>query len=99
MEKNTFDASVLALKSRLVFEPILPVETRSASRPLVQICSEANLLFQTVDVLGIVPNQLASITQTKNEAMCYCWHSVLISLTHLGDVTVEERRRFRIMKN
>jgi len=106
MEENTFDASAVALKSRLAVDlvasnipwPILP-EARSTSRTLLQIRRKANLLFKTVDVLGIVPNQLASITQTKDEAMYFCWAGVLNSLTHLRDVAVEDRPPFRIGEN
>jgi hypothetical protein len=63
------------------------------------VSREANLLFKAVDVLGIVPNQFASITQTEDEVMCSCWTGVLNGLAHLGDATEEERPPFRIREN
>jgi len=106
MEENIFNASLL--EPRLVVDsvvasdiswPVLPAETRSTSRTLPQIGREANLLFKAVDILGIVPNQLSSITQTKDEAMYSCWTSAINDLAHLSNAIVEERPPFRIRKN
>lgn len=55
--------------------------------------------LQEVDVLGIVSNQLASITQPKDGAMSCCWTDVLSIPAHLGDTTVEERPPSRVRQN
>lgn len=57
------------------------------------------MLFKVVDVLGIVPNQLSSITQTKDEAMRPCWTSAINKLAYRSNTIVEERPPFRIRKN
>ena len=69
-------------------------DTRAEPYFNTELGGGANLLFKTVDVLGIVPNQLTSIMQTKDEAMCSCWAGMLNLLAHLGNATVEERPHF-----
>jgi hypothetical protein len=91
VKKNTFDASAIV--------PGCSAETRSTSRTLLQIGREADLLFKAVDVLGIVPNQPASIAQATNEIVCSCRNGTHSDPTHLGDVLVEEMSAFRIRED
>ena len=60
---------------------------------------EANLLFEAVDVLGVVPNQLASIAQATDETVCLRRTGTLNDLTHLGDILVEVASSFQIKEN
>lgn len=103
MEKNAFDASAVVLELWLVADlgnaPPPGPETRSTSSTLSHIGREANFLFKAVDVLGVVPNQLASIAQVTDEMVCSCRIGGLSKLTQAGDVLVEERPSFRIIEN
>jgi hypothetical protein len=63
---------------------------------LSRIGREADLLFKAVDVLGVVPNQAASIAQATDETVRSCRNSTLSDPTHLGDILIEETSSFRI---
>lgn len=94
MEKNTFDATAVVLALSFIADsvnvfPGLSVETRSTSRALSYVGRQASLLFQAVDVLGVVPNQLASIAQGSDETVCSSWLGAFSDPTHIGDVPVE----------
>ena len=97
MKKNTFDASAVVLGLSFVadsvngFWPRCSAEPTSASWTLSQIGREADLLFKTVDVLGVVPNQLASIAQATDEAVCSCRSGAFSDRSHFGNAPVEER--------
>ena len=104
MKKNTFGASAVALglfmaDSVNAFPPGCSAEPRLTSRTLSHIGREANLLFKAVDVLGVVPNQFASITQATDELVCLRGTGVVNVLTHLGDILVEEVSSFRIKED
>lgn len=105
MEKNTFDASVIVLASSFVadsvnvFRPGRCTETRSASQALLHIGREANRFFKAVDVLGVVPNQLANVAQVTDEMMCSCRVGLLSGATHVGDAPIEERPSLMIEEN
>jgi hypothetical protein len=102
MEKNTFDAPAIVLVSSFVadsvnaFQPGRSTETRSTSQALSRIGREANPVFKAVDVLGVVPNQLAGIAQTTDEMVRSCRTGALSRPTHVGDVPVEKRPSLRI---
>jgi hypothetical protein len=81
------------------FQPGPSTEARSTSRALLRIGREANLIFKTVDVLGVVPNQLARIAQVTDEMVCSCRIGVLSNLTYVGDAPVEERPSLLIEEN
>jgi len=66
---------------------------------LSRIGREADLLFKAVDVLGVVPNQPASIAQATDETVRSCRKSTLSDPTHLGDILIEETSTFRIKEN
>jgi hypothetical protein len=95
MEKNTFDASAIVLASSSItdsvnsFQPGRSTETRSTSRALSRIGREANPVFKAVDVLGVVPNQLARIAQITDEMVCSCRSGFLSGPAHVGDAPVE----------
>ncbi len=105
MKKNTFDSSAVVLGWPFAadfvsaFRPGRSAETRSTSRTLSRIGREADLLFKAVDVLGVVPNQPASITQATDKMVCSCRSGTLSVPTHLGNILVEERSSFRIKEH
>jgi hypothetical protein len=102
MEKNTFDTSAIVLASSFMvgwvnaFQPAPSAKPRSTSWALSWIRREANLLFKAVDVLGVVPNQLARIAQITDETVCCCRIGLFSGSTHAGDALVKERPSLRI---
>ncbi|KAL2016183.1 hypothetical protein VTK56DRAFT_4101 [Thermocarpiscus australiensis] len=82
MEKNTFDAKAVIFALSFMADS--------------WIGREANLIFKAVDVLGVVPNQLARIAQITDEMVCSCRIGPFSGSTHAGDALVKERPPLRI---
>ena len=95
--EDVLNTPIIVLGLRLVVSsvvkntsrPALPPKTRSTPGAFSYISTEANLLFEVVDVPGVISNQYPGIAQLKYEAVCCCWRGVLGDLTHVSDVPVK----------
>lgn len=68
-------------------------------RALSWIGRQANHVFKSVDVLGVVPNQLARIAQITDQTVCFCRIGPFRGLTHTSNALVEEMPSLRIEKD